>query len=166
MIPTNNTPPATGLLWHALVLLGAMLGLAGAFAGSGDVAIYDIDGQQIVTYDDTTGTFSQSVLWNVDLDGADLTAVIDARLEWVSAALRNADLTGASIDYADFYLADISEASLTGNSASYADFSLEEANCTNFSKASLTSSIFIAPRSHALTFMPPISVTSTLEVPT
>ena len=142
MITTNNTSPATGLLWHALVLLGAMLGLTGAFAGSSELAIYDIDGQQIATYDDTTGTFSQSVLWNADLDGADLTAVTDARLEWVSATLRSADLTGASLNYADFFLADIGAASLAGSSASYADFSLAEANCTNFSKASLTSSIF------------------------
>ena len=101
MPTTNNTSPATGSLWHALVLLGAMLGLTGAFAGSGDLAIYDIAGQQIATYDDTTGTFSQSVLWNADLDGADLTAVTDARLEWVSATLKNADLTGASFNYAD-----------------------------------------------------------------
>ena len=80
-----------------------MLGLTGAFAGSGDLAIYDIAGQQIATYDDTTGTFSQSVLWNADLDGADLTAVTDARLEWVSATLRSADLTGASLNYADLF---------------------------------------------------------------
>ena len=142
MLTTNDASPATKLPVHALVLLGAMLGLTGAFAGSSELAIYDIDGQQIATYDDTTGTFSQSVLWNADLDGADLTAVTDARLEWVSATLKNADLTGASFNYADLFLADISAASLASSSASYADFSLAEANCTNFSKASLTSSIF------------------------
>jgi uncharacterized protein YjbI with pentapeptide repeats len=116
--------------------------MASSVTHSAEVAVFDIYGQQIAVYDDTTGTFSESVLWDADLDNADLSALSGARLEWVTGTLNNASLTNASFNYADFFLADISNASLSESNGQFSDFSLATAGCTDFSRSDLANSIF------------------------
>ena len=134
-------PTSRGLSRRASQTFLLLAVLHGALAQA-TTTVVDVDGEVIAHYDPDTGTFSETVLWDADLENLELAGLNGESVQLVSAVLDDAQLTNAAAPYADFFMASMQRVSLVAGEAQFADFSLANLNNANLNTANLSNTLF------------------------
>ena len=135
----HPTPRAGSKRASQTLLLLALLESAFAQATT---TVFNVNGEVIANYDPDTRTFSETVLWDADLENFELSGLNGESVQLVSAVLDDAQLTNAAAPYADFFLASMQSVSLVAGEAQFADFSLANLKNANLNTADLSNTLF------------------------